>query len=218
MDRQDISLQKAKTFIKALGGISLVLAPLLSFIGWGISYDTLASFFTFKFSYHASNGASQLMVNPDPALILRYFLLPHYFMYASMPIYIALGLTLMYTTYKKAPWLSFMGALLSIIGGVYFIGVLGAYLSAPIGSVVMTSILKVSFALCMLVFVGNVFLGLSLYKSTITAKWSPLLFIFGNVLILVFPGVENWMALGSFMMLIAMIPITKRIFTKHSYS
>tara|TARA_R110001592_G_scaffold308763_1_gene582764 strand:- start:1985 stop:2635 length:651 start_codon:yes stop_codon:yes gene_type:complete len=215
MDKQQSSLQKAKTYIKVLGSISLILAPLLSLIGWGISYDSFTSLFSFNFSYQATNGAAYLTANTDPALVFRYYLLPHYFMYASMPVYIALGLTLMYATYKKTPWLSFIGAILSIIGAVYFIGVLGAYLSAPIGSVAMTNILKVSFALCILVFVGNVLLGLSLYKANITAKWTSLLFIFGNILILVFPGIENWMALGSLMMLIAMLPLTKIILKRH---
>lgn len=139
-------------------------------------------------------------------------------MYASMPVYIALSLTLMNATYKKTPWYSFIGAILSIIGGVYFVGVLGAYLSNPIGSVVMTNILKVSFALCILVFVGNILLGISLYKTNISSKWTALLFIIGNLLILVFPGIENWMALGSLMMFIAMLPITKMILTKHLQS
>ena len=201
-----------------LGGISLVLAPLLSFIGWGISHDGLASFFSFNLLHKDTNGTLHLTSNSDPALVFRYYLLPHYFMYASMPVYIALSLTLMNATYKKTPWYSFIGAILSIIGGVYFVGVLGAYLSNPIGSVVMTNILKVSFALCILVFVGNILLGISLYKTNISSKWTALLFIIGNLLILVFLGIENWMALGSLMMFIAMLPITKMILTKHLQS
>ena len=216
MDKQQSSLQKAKTCIKVLGSTSLILAPLLTLIGWGISYDSFTSLFSFNFSYQPTNGAAYLTANTDPALVFRYYLLPHFFIYASMPVYIALGLTLMYATYKKTPWLSFIGAILSIIGAVYFIGVLGAYLSAPIGSVAMTSILKVSFALCILVFVGNVLLGISLYKANITAKWTSLLFIFGNILILVFPGIENWMALGSLMMFFAMLPLTKMILIRNS--
>ncbi len=209
MDKQQISLQKAKTCIKVLGGISLVLAPLLSLIGWGISHDSLSSFFSFNILNKDTNGTVYLTANSDPALVFRYYLLPHYFIYASMPVYIALGLTLMHATYKKAPWHSFIGAILSIIGGVYFIGVLGAYLSTPVGSVIITNILKISFAMCFLVFVGNILLGISLYKTNITAKWTSLLFILGNILILVFPGIENWMVLGSLMMLIGMLPLTK---------
>jgi len=68
------------------------------------------------------------------------------------------------------PWNSFIGAILSIIEAAYFIGVLGAFLSVPMGEVVMTGIMKVSFALCVLVFVGNVVQGFGLYQSIIIPK------------------------------------------------
>ena len=192
----------------------MLLAPLLTFTGWAISHDSIASFFKFNFLHKDTNGTLHLTATSDPALVFRYYLLPHYFIYASMPVYIGLSLMLMHITYKKTPWYSFTGAILSIIGAVYFIGVLGAYLSAPIGSVAITNILKISFALCMLVFVGNILLGISLYKSGLTKKWNPVFFITGNLLILVFPGIENWMALGSLLMLIALLPITISKLTK----
>jgi hypothetical protein len=212
---QDLSLKRAKRFIKILGAISLVLAPFLSFIGWGIAHESLASFLNFNFTYIPTDATANLTASSDPLLLFRYYLLPHYFIYASMPVYIALGLTLMYATYRKAPWHSFIGSIFSIIGGVYFIGVLGAFLSIPMGTVDMTNILKVSFALCMLVFVGNILLGISLYKANVSPKWSALLFITGNALILVFPGIENWMSLGSLMMLISMITISDKIIKQH---
>lgn len=208
-NNQSESLQKAKVCVKILGATSLVTAPFLSFIGWAISHENLASFLNFNFFLKDTNGTIHLTLNSDSALVFRYYLLPHYFIYASMPLYISLGLMLMYLTYKKAPWFSFSGAILSIIGGVYFIGVLGAYLSNPIGSVILTNILKISFALCILVFVGNILLGISLYRTNIIAKWASLFFMLGNIMILVFPGIENWMALGSLMILISMIPLIK---------
>jgi hypothetical protein len=215
MNSQQISLQRAKAFIMALGGISLIVAPLLTFIGWGISHDSLSSFFSFNLLRKDTNGTIHLTHQSEPALVFRYYLLPHYFIYASMPVYIASGLTLMHATYKKAPWYSFIGAIFTIIGGVYFIGVLGAYLSNPIGSVILTNILKVSFALCMLVFVGNILLGISLYKTNTIEKWTSVLFISGNMLILIFPGIENWMAVGSFMILLGLFPLAKRILIKN---
>lgn len=217
-NKQNASLQKAKQYLKILGAMSLILAPLLTFIGWGISHNSLSSFFSFNFFHKDTNGTINLSANSDPTLIFRYYLLPHYFIYASMPVYIALSLTLMNLTYKNAPFYSFAGAILSIIGGVYFVGVLGAYLSSPIGSVVSTNILKISFALCLLVFVGNILLGISLYKTNIISKLTALLFIIGNLLILIFPGIENWMALGSLMMIIAMFPLAKKIFINNLFS
>lgn len=126
-----------------------------------------------------------------------------------IPVYIALGLTLMSQTYKKTPRISFKDAILSIIGSVYFIGLLGAYLSTPIGNVLFTNILKISFVLCLFVFSGNILLSLSLLKVNINIRRPQLLFILSNVIILVFAGIENWMALGSLIMLIGMFPLTK---------
>ncbi len=206
---------KAISFFKVVGGISLILAPLLTFIGWGIAHDSLSTFLDFNFSYRATDVAASLTKNSDPSLLIRYYLFPHYFIYASMPIYIGLGLCIMYATYKQTPWHSFIGAVMSIVGAVYFVGVLGAYLSTPIGTTTITSILKISFGLCMMVFVGNIVLGISLYKSNLIAKWPPLLFILGNVLIIIFPSIENWMSLGSLLMIIGLYPLFKKIIFNH---
>lgn len=206
---------RALNLVKAIGGLSLVLAPALTFIGWGIAHDSLGAFLNFNFSYKATDATAGLTALSDPSLLFRYYLLPHYFIYASMPVYIGLALSLMYASYKKAPRHSFSGAVLSIIGAVYFVGVLGAFLSIPMGTVTMTNVLKISFALSMLVFVGNILLGISLYKTQAIARWSALLFILGNVLILVFPGIENWMALGSLLMVIGLFPMSKKIISHH---
>jgi hypothetical protein len=199
-------------FIKIIGGLSLIIAPLLTFIGWAIAHDSISSFFNFNFTWKPTDGTTKLTSASDSALLYRYYLLPHYFIYSAFPFYIGLAITLMYKLYKKAPWHSFIGVILSIIGAVYFIGVLGAFLSIPMGTVNMTGILKISFALCILVFIGNIVQGFALLKTDILAKWQSILFIVGNVLILIFPGTENWMALGSLLMVIALFPLTKQLF------
>lgn len=199
---------KAKSFVLLLSAISLVSAPLLTFIGWAISHNSIHSFLDFNFIHKDTNATVFLTASSDPNLVFRYYLLPHYFIYFSMPFYIVLALTILYLTYKSTSWLSFIGTILAIIGSVYFVGVLGAYLSTPIGSVIMTPILKISFVLCFLVFIGNIILGLALYKSNILPKWVSFLFMLGNVLILIFPGIENWMSVGSLMMIIAMAPLS----------
>jgi hypothetical protein len=206
---------KAINFIKVLGGVSLVLAPLLTFIGWSIAHDSLGSLLNLGFTYKASDATANLTASSVPTLLFRYYLLPHYFIYSSMPVYVGLALYLMYVSYKKTPWHSFIGAILSIIGAVYFIGVLGAFLSAPMGTTPMTNILKISMGLMMLLFIGNLMLGFALLQSKILPKWSPWLFISGNLLILIFPGIENWMALGCLLMIIGLFPLSKRTISYH---
>jgi hypothetical protein len=205
----------AMRFIQITGALSLVLAPLLTFTGWAIAHENLGSFLSFNLTWTASDGTTQLTAASDPALIFRYYLLPHYFIYSAFPFYIGLAIVLTIKSYKKAPWHSFLGVILSIIGSVYFIGVLGAFLSNAIGSVNPTNILKISFLLCILVFVGNVVQGFALLKTRVLTRWQSILFILGNLLILIFPGVENWMALGSLCMLVALFPLAVRIM-RHS--
>jgi hypothetical protein len=208
----------AMRFINIMGATSLVLAPLLTFIGWAIAHDSIGSFFNFNFNWTPTDGTTKLNAASDPALLFRYYLLPHYFIYSAFPVYIGLAISLMYKLYQKAPWHSFVGVILSIIGSVYFVGVLGAFLSIPMGSVNMTSILKVSFALCILTFVGNIVQGFALLKTNIVAKWQSILFIVGNILILIFPGTENWMALGSLLMVIALLPLSIKILKQYNLS
>jgi hypothetical protein len=70
----------------------------------------------------------------------------------------------------------------------------------------------------MLVFIGNIVLGISLYKSHIVARWCSLLFILGNIFILVFPGIENWMALGSLLMAVGLFPLSRKIIAQHLHT
>ena len=210
------SYNSAKKAILILGSLSLLLAPLLTFIGWAISHDSLTAFFNFNFSWTPTDGTVS-MDKTNAMQIFRYYLLPHYFIYASMPFYISLSLCLGYVLYRKAPWHVIIGVALAIIGAVYFIGVLGAFLSIPMGTVNVTSILKISFALCIFVFVGNIIQGFALLKSQVIPRWASILFIIGNVLILVFPGTENWMALGSIFMFIGMLPLSMKLFPKTNF-
>lgn len=204
-------VDNARKHIKIIGAIVLLVAPMLSFIGWAIAHDTIASFLSLNFSWQATDATVRLTASSNPDLLFRYYLLPHYFIYASMPFYIGLAFCLAYVSYKTAPWHAFIGLVLSIIGAVYFIGVLGAYLSIPMGTVQMTAILKISFVLCILVFVGNIVQGFGLYQTKQVPLWANIMFITGNVLVLVFPGTENWMAIGSLCMVIGLVPLAKMI-------
>ena len=200
-----------------LGSVSLLLAPLLTFIGWAIAHESLAAFLDFNFTWTATDATAQLnAATSSSELIFRFFLLPHYIIYSSMPIYIGLSLCLAYVLFEKKPWHAFIGVVFSIIGAVYFIGVLAPFLSVPMGSTKMTTIIIVSGVLMMLLFVGNVIQGFGLYKSKIIPKWASSLFIFGNMLILIFPSIENWMALGSLFMIIGLLPLSMKLFHGNS--
>ena len=224
----------ARKVMHVVGSLSLILAPLLLIIGWALNYDSLTSFFVDTFSNpYLTKGKSvpgqeflTTITGPDNGF--RYLLLPHYFIYAAMPMLIAAAMFLAKLLFKKAPWHALVGATLTTVGAVYFTGVLGAYLSLPAvanvpidqaGNLLLIlnavtapeGILLVSIILSVLVFVGMIVLGLGLYKSRIIPGWSASLIVLGNIIILAAAGTENFMVIGSLLMLIGLFPITIRM-------
>lgn len=204
---RDSNFLAKKTFV-FLGRLCLIIAPLLSFIGWAIPHDSLSSFMQFNFIRETSDGTATID-RENASAVFRYYLLPHYFIYASMTFYAGAGIYSAYLSYRKSPWHALIGGILVVIGAIYFVGVLGAFLSIPIGTVNQTNILKISFVLSAFVFLGNLVLGIGLYRASLLPMNYAIIFIMGITLIVVFPGVENWMALGSLLMLIGSIPLLK---------
>jgi hypothetical protein len=218
-------------FMRVTGGLSLLLAPLLVAIGWALNYTSLADFFNFTFSSpYLSSGESasietflSTITAPDGGF--RLLLLPHYFVYAAMPVFIALALWIARILFREAPWHALIGSVLTIIGAVYFVGVLGAWLAFPAIANVspdqaenllpmlqpLTAVqgaLLVSTALSVLVYVGILVLGAALYGRRTVPRWSAALVIGGSLLIIVFAGTENWMVVGSLLTLIGLWPLT----------
>lgn len=206
--KTDKAYSSAKKALITLGRICLIAAPILSMIGWSLPYDSWSNFLQFN-TVREATDATTIIDRSNSNEIFRYYLLPHYFIYASMPFYSGAGIYLGYVTYRKSPWHALIGSILVVIGAIYFSGVLGAFLSIPIGTVNQTNILKISFGLCTFVFLGNIILGFSLLKTKTLPKTNAILFILGIILIIVFPGIENWMAIGCLLMLIGVLPLVK---------
>jgi len=76
-------------------------------------------------------------------------------------------------------------------------------------------VLMVSTGLSILVFIGMIVLGFALYQSRIVPRWSAILVIAGNALILAFAGTENWMTLGALSMLIGLLPLHTKLSNHH---
>ncbi|POM23519.1 hypothetical protein BTM25_46730 [Actinomadura rubteroloni] len=215
----------------AAGRWSLIVAPLALAVGWALSYRSVGDFFTFDFSapYTDSGGktpaAEFLATITAPDGGFRELILPHIFVYTAMPILIAAGLYLASVLFPTAPWRAAIGAALTAIGAVYFVGVLGAWLSFPAVGRARTDtgtllpvvrelvkpqgMLLVSTMLSVLVFIGLIVLGTALYQSRIVPRWAAVLVIAGNALILAFAGTENWMTIGSLSLLAGLLPLAR---------
>lgn len=212
-----------------VGRMSLFVAPALLIVGWVLNYDSVAGFLDFKLSnLYLTEGRSAspeefLSVLTGPDRGFRQFLLPHYFIYASMPLFIVATLQLAKTQFAKIPWHALIGAALAIVGAVYFVGVLGAWFpfcamaeipAAPADSLAILKeltcvegVLLVSTILSIQLFVGWIIIGFGMLAARTIPRWSVVVFIAGNTLVLLFGGVENWMALGAAMILVGLLPL-----------
>lgn len=231
MEHQNIST--VRSFMRIAGSLSLILAPLGVAVGWALNYPSLAAFLHFDFaSPYLASGQSDSTGQFLATLLedggFRFFLLPHYFVYAAIPLFIAASLFLADVLFRKAPWHALIGTTLTSVGAVYFIGVLGAWMSFPAilnipadqvpnllpvlaALTTVQGILLVSTMLSILLFLGMVILGFGLYKNRIIPRWSAVLVIVGNILIIAFAGTENWMVTGSLLMLVGLLPLTMKM-------
>ena len=76
----------------------------------------------------------------------------------------------------------------------------------------MQGTLLLSSALSALTIVGMIVLGFGLYQSRITPRWAAVLYISGNILILAFMDIDNWMLVGAFLMLVGLTPLSMKLF------
>lgn len=196
----------AKKSFVILGSLCLVLAPMLSCIGWMLPHDSLSNFLNFNFVREATDATTSIN-RTNLQEVWRYYLLPHYFIYASMLFYAGAGVYLGYLTYRKLPGHALVGSIFMVVGAIYFVGVLGAFLSIPIGTIDKTNVLKISFALSALLFVGMLIFGFGMFKKKILTRKMATLFLLGNSIIIVFAGIENWMALGSLLIVVSLFPL-----------
>lgn len=219
--------------LRKAGSASLLLAPLAAALGWALNYLSIRDFFTFDFSSpYVSSGKSSsaeqfvsTITGPDGGF--RSLLLPHFFEYAAMPLFIAAALYLASVLFRSSPWHAVIGSALTIVGAVYFVGVLGAWLSFPALADVpaalrpdilpmvraltkVQGVLLVSTTLSVLVFLGLIVLACGLLRTRTIPRWSAGLIIAGSVLILVFAGTENWMVIGSLSMFAGLLPMSMK--------
>jgi len=55
-------------------------------------------------------------------------------------------------------------------------------------------------------------LAVCLFLSRVVRKWSAVMIFIGNLMIIVFMDLDNWMFIGASIMLIGMVPIGWKLF------
>lgn len=221
--------QKVIEIMKRIGGISLVLYPAGLMLAFLMHFRSISEFFIFKLKYvqvPVENTVIMLM-GPDA---MRNFISPHLVGYFSVPLMLFASFALGYVLFKRKPWFAFIGTSLVCIGIIFLGGVFAAWLAfAAIGNMppdqfegavsafreltAMQGPLAITSYLAGLCFLGFLVLAAGLLKSRIIPKWSAGLIFVGNLMIIVFMDLDNWMFVGAFLMLIGFLPINRILFT-----
>jgi hypothetical protein len=150
---------------------------------------------------------------------------PHVLGYLSLPIVILCSLAIFAVGKDARPTASAVGLVITLSGVVYMGGVFAMWIAfyrglglvdakymegatatftamtTPAGAFLLTT------TLAKLTMVGFAWQGLALLGVRSVPKWAPLAIATGAVLFLAFWDLDNWMLLGSVLMLAGFIPI-----------
>ncbi len=219
--------QKTIKTMQVIGGISLILFPLILMVAFSLHFQSISEFFVFEFKYEqvpVENTIPMLMGSDA----MRNFTGPHLIGYFSVPFMIFASLALGYVLFKKKPWFAFIGTSLTLIGSVFLAGVFASWLSfAALGNMpidqtegaasalrVLTEMqgpMAMTTYLSVLSLLGLLILAVGLFKSRIVPKWSASMIFIGTLTIIVFMELDNLMFIGALLMLIGMFPIALKL-------
>ncbi len=225
--------EKAEALIRGAGSTSLILFPLVLMLAFAGHFESFSDFFVFELQYE-SNTATEFMdtlINPAAA---RRYTIAHGVGYLGLPLIISTALYLSFFLFKARPWYALIGGTLSCIGTVYMAGVFGAWLSfAAVGNVTADQVegaipvlealmemqgpLLVTSILSALSLIGLMVIAAGLFVSQVVPRWSAVMVFLGNLLILVFMDLDNWMFLGAFIMLLGLAPISLKLLKPGQY-
>lgn len=214
--------------IKKIGGLSLIIYPIMLMISFAMHFKTFSDFFMFKLKY------VQVPIEDSVRLLmssqgLRYFIAPHIVAYFAVPFMMFSAVALGYVLFDKKPKTAITGTLLSVIGCIFLGGVFAAWTSfAAIGNfpanqfdsavmafselTTMQGPLAIFSSLSALSLIGFLILAIGLFQSRIISRWRSSSIFLGNLLIIVFMDLDNWMFIGAILILIGIFPIAQGLF------
>lgn len=228
---KDMKNQKALNVLKKIAGISLILFPLILMVAFGMHYDNLSDFFLFELRYEP-NSVQDFMNTLTGPNRDRLYTNPHMLAYFSVPFLMISGLYMGYVLFNQKPWYAISGVLFALVGGVFLSGVFASWLSfAAVGNVAphqiagaipaletlteMQGPLALTTYMSALSLVGLMVLAAGLFASQIVPKWAASLIFIGNLLIMVFMDLDNWMFIGALLILIGTLPLSLPLLSKH---
>jgi hypothetical protein len=199
-------------------------------LAFALHFDNISEFFEFRLRYEP-NSASEFMATLSNPNEVTQYTVAHGVGYLSLPLLVGTGFCLGYVLFRTKPWISIIGTSLACTGAIYMGGVFGSWLSfAAIGNVASDQIqgaipvlevltemqgpLLLTSMLSALSLVGIMVLAVGLFLGRVVPRSSAALIFIGNLTILVFTDLDNWMFIGALLMLLGMAPISWRLLTK----
>jgi hypothetical protein len=215
-----------QVFIRKAMAVMLLVFPLILMLGFALHFSSLESFFRFRLQrpvYHAERMFDMVVRGYSHG-----FLVAHFVVYLAVPLMMLVILSLAWLLFRQMPLIAFTGAVVGIIGCVATAGVIAAWLSFPaVGRVSpeyydgaraalieltrMTGVLKMITTASYLAFVGMIMLAAGLIRTKMFPLWSMFSIIAGSLLFLLFMDMDNWMFIGSVLILIGLIPVSRKI-------
>lgn len=204
----------AGTVLRIGASASLVLFPLMFMGVFALHIDDPAKIFQLQWQ-HDPYLATEIMDGlRDRPGTQRYYVLPHFLGYLSMPVLIAAALSLGWILYRARPGWAIVGTTMTSAGAVFMAGMLSMWLGfAAIGNVPAEQVPGATAALEAMMemrgpllwatiltglsLLGLMVLAVGLYISGLVPKWSAAAIFVGCAIMSAFIDVDNLMFLGA---------------------
>jgi len=215
--------------IRRILAASMLLFPCLFILVFSLHFRKWSDFLIFRLRY----------VPADPKQVVaalirshnRYPMIhdPHVLAYLALPVLILCALAIFAVGREVRPTASSAALMITLTGTIYMGGVFGMWtafyrglglvderfadgataafiaLTTPTGAFLMTT------TLAKLTMVGFASQGLALLGTGSVPRWAPLSIAGGAALFLAFWDLDNWMLIGSVLILAGLIPIRRRL-------
>ena len=221
----------AERVLRIGGSVALVLFPLMFMGVFALHIDDPAEIFRLQWRhdpYLATDIMESLRDRPSTA---RYYVLPHFLGYLSMPVLVAAALALGRILYSQRPGWAIVGTATTIAGAVFMAGMLSMWLGfAAIGNVPpervpgataglaammeMRGPLLWATVLTGLSLLGLMVLSIGLFISGLVPRWSAVAIFVGCVIMSAFIDVDNLSFLGALLVFLGMARIASMLLSR----
>jgi hypothetical protein len=219
-------MQSTTLSIRKNLAVLLLLFPATMMLAFLLHFSSVHAFFNFRLHrdpYDAGKLFDALVGGRGHG-----FVMAHTVGFLSIPLFMIATLLLAWLLYKQNPIWAFIGAVIGIIGCAGMAAVFGAWLSLSgihtldqqyytgaregfIELVKMQGMLKFFTMLSYLSFIGLAILAAGLAWAKQFKLINMLSIITGTILFVVFMDMDNWMFIGSVLLLIGFIPVSKQL-------